>query len=105
MKILLIGGTRFVGRHIVNELVGRGYRPTLFNRGTNNIFPLLKTITGDRDRPRDLAEIADENWDVVIDTCAYFPRQVRMLKDALRAGVLYLLISSVSVYKYQDIPL
>jgi len=103
MKILLIGGTRFVGRHIVNELFGRGYRPTLFNRGTNNVFPQLRTIAGDRDNPGDLAKIADENWDVVIDTCAYFPRQVRMLKDAMGPGVRYVLISSISVYKDQDI--
>lgn len=48
MKILIIGGTRFVGRHLVEELIGRRHDLTMLNRGNNNIFPQLKTITGDR---------------------------------------------------------
>ncbi|MBU1106723.1 MAG: NAD-dependent epimerase/dehydratase family protein [Candidatus Riflebacteria bacterium] len=105
MKILLIGGTRFVGRHLVDEIVSRGHHHlTLFNRGTNNIFPQLKTIIGDRNNQNDIEKIMHENWDVIIDTCAYFPRQVRMLNDVLRSEAKYVLISSVSVYKDQESP-
>lgn len=104
MRILIIGGTRFVGRHLVEELTGRGHHLTLFNRGTNNIFPQLKTIVGDRNRQSDLDQATSENWDVVIDTCAYFPRQVRMLRSVLRSGAQYVLISSISVYRSQEIP-
>lgn len=104
MKILLIGGTRFVGRHLVAELIRRGHDLTMLNRGTNNIFPQLKTIVGDRNDQSCLDMAAGENWDAVIDTCAYFPRQVKMLGRVLASAAQYVLISSVSVYKNQEAP-
>ncbi|OGK06239.1 MAG: hypothetical protein A2W80_00815 [Candidatus Riflebacteria bacterium GWC2_50_8] len=104
MKVLLVGGTRFVGRHLVEELTRRGHDLTMFNRGTNNIFPQLKTIIGDRNIQNDIDKAVGENWDVVIDTCAYFPRQVQMLGSIVHSDALYVLISSISVYKNQEIP-
>lgn len=98
MEILVLGGSRFVGRHIVQEAVESGHGITLFNRGNHSSPAGVKeVISGDRDA--DLHRLGDRNWDAVIDTSAYFPRQVRsatsMLKD--RASH-YCLISTISVY-------
>lgn len=102
MKILIIGGTRFVGRHLVEELIGRRHDLTMLNRGNNNIFPQLKTITGDRNEQSHIDLAAGQQWDAVIDTCAYFPRQVRMLAGVLRSAAHYVLISSISAYQNQE---
>jgi 2'-hydroxyisoflavone reductase len=99
MKILIIGGTRFLGRHLVNSARARGHEVTLFNRGqTNpNLFGQVEKIQGDREK--DLDQLSSRNWDAVIDTCGYFPRIVRMAAEALRDKVeSYVFISSLSVY-------
>jgi 2'-hydroxyisoflavone reductase len=99
MKILIIGGTRFLGRHLVNAARVRGHTITLFNRGQSNpnIFLQVDKIQGDREKDLDL--LTDEYWDVVIDTCGYFPRIVRMSAEALKGKVEnYVFISSISVY-------
>ena len=99
MKILIIGGTQFLGRHLVNSARVRGHQVTLFNRGkTNpNLFLQVKKIQGDREKDLDL--LTGQNWDVVIDTCGYFPRIVRMSTKALKDKVeRYVFISSISVY-------
>jgi 2'-hydroxyisoflavone reductase len=99
MKILIIGGTRFLGRHIVNSARARGHEVTLFNRGqTNaNLFSQVEKIRGDREKDLDL--LSGRNWDVVIDTCGYFPRIVRLSAEALKDKVEhYVFISSISVY-------
>src|SRR3954454_15202703 len=105
MRILLIGGTRFVGRHMVAAALSAGHEVTVFHRGRTGpeLFPEVERRTGDRNG--DLAELADGSWDATIDTCAYVPRQVAALADALgeRAGH-YLLVSSVSVYDVPDAP-
>jgi 2'-hydroxyisoflavone reductase len=99
MKILIIGGTRFLGRHLVNSARARGHEVTLFNRGqTNpNLFGQVEKILGDREK--DLDQLTGRNWDAVIDTCGYFPRIVRMSAEALKDKVeSYIFISSLSVY-------
>lgn len=99
MKILIIGGTRFVGRHLVNSARSRGHIVTLFNRGQSNpnLFLQVDKIHGDREK--DLDKLTGQHWDVVIDTCGYFPRIVRMAAETLRKNVEhYVFISSISVY-------
>ncbi len=98
MKILIIGGTRFLGRHLVNSARARGHEVTLFNRGqTNpNLFGQVDKIQGDREK--DLDQLSGQ-WDAVIDTCGYFPRIVRMSAEALKGKVEnYVFISSISAY-------
>lgn len=99
MDLLMIGGTRFLGRHLVDAASARGDTVTLFNRGkTNpNLFPELEHLTGDRDGG--LEVLQGRNWDAVIDTCGYLPRVVRASVEALRNHVgFYVYISSVSAY-------
>ena len=100
MKILIIGGTRFLGRHLVHSAFGRGHTVTLFNRGLTNpdLFPQLETILGDREK--DLPELMVGEWDAVIDTCGYVPRIIRLSAEGLEGSVSrYVFISSLSVYE------
>jgi Nucleoside-diphosphate-sugar epimerases len=100
MKILTIGGTRFLGRHLVNSARARGHEVTLFNRGQTNpdLFGQVDKIHGDREK--DLDQLTGQNWDAVIDTCGYFPRIVKMSAEALKDKVeSYVFISSISVYE------
>ncbi len=100
MKILIIGGTIFVGKHIVSEALKRGHEVTLFNRGKHNpgLFPEVEKITGDR--LNDISLLAGRNFDAVIDTCGYFPRALRISSEALKnISPQYTFISSISVYK------
>jgi 2'-hydroxyisoflavone reductase len=105
MRILMIGGTRFVGRHIVDAALAAGHDVTVFHRGQTGpeLFPQVERRTGDRNG--DLSELAEGSWDATVDTCAYVPRHVHSLADALgdRAG-RYLLISSVSAYATPEAP-
>jgi 2'-hydroxyisoflavone reductase len=101
MNILIIGGTRFLGRHLVDAARARGHTVTLFNRGKSNpdLFPELETIQGDREH--DIAKLAGREWEAVIDTCGYVPRIVRLSAEGLaRSGGVgrYVFISSLSVY-------
>lgn len=100
MKILIIGGTLFLGRNIVESALGSGHEVTLFNRGKRNadLFPGVEKIKGDRDS--DLELLKGRKWDAVIDTCGYIPRIVEKSAQALseNAGT-YVFISSISVYK------
>lgn len=98
MKLLIIGGTRFVGRHLVNSARAHGHDVTLFNRGQSNpgLFRRVKIIKGDREH--DLDQLQGQ-WDAVVDTCGYIPRIVRLSAEALKDKVgRYIYISSVSVY-------
>lgn len=99
MKILIIGGTRFLGRHLVHSALARVHKVTLFNRGLTNpdLFPRVETVLGDREK--DLAELLGHEWDAVIDTCGYVPRIVHLSASALKGSVdRYVFISSISVY-------
>ncbi len=99
MKILIIGGTRFLGRHLVEAALACGHEVTLFNRGQTNpdLYPEIETILGDRDGG--LGALTARQWDAVIDTCGYYPRIVRASALALAGAVEhYTFISSISVY-------
>jgi 2'-hydroxyisoflavone reductase len=103
MRILVMGGTAFVGRHIVQAALDGGHEVTLFHRGRTGpgLFPQATHLTGDRnDTPSDLSALGEERWDATVDVSAYLPRQVRSLAAALAdRGGHHLLISSVSAYR------
>jgi 2'-hydroxyisoflavone reductase len=84
MKVLIIGGTRFLGRALVDSALASGHHVTLFNRGqTNpNVYPDLETIVGDRET--DLHKLEGRTWDAVIDTCGYLPRLAALSAQALK---------------------
>lgn len=99
LKILVIGGTAFLGRTFVSIAAERGHELTLFKRGQRNpgVFPDIEHIQGDR--AADMDKLAGRSWDAVLDTCGYFPRIVRMSAEALKDSVgRYCFISSISVY-------
>lgn len=100
MRWLVLGGTSFVGRAIVEEAVGAGHQVTLFSRGRTgtDLFPTVERLTGDR-ATGDYASLAEGTWDAVVDVSGYIPRHVKQAPDALgdRAG-RYLFISTGSVY-------
>jgi 2'-hydroxyisoflavone reductase len=104
MRILIIGGTAFVGRHITEAALDAGHDVTLFHRGKTgaDLFPDAARLTGDRDQ--DLSALAGRRFDATIDVCGFFPRQVRSLAAALdgRSG-RYVFISSLSAYR-PDVP-
>lgn len=106
MEILVLGGTAFVGRAIVDDLITRGHTPTLFARGVTNpaVFPDLQRRVGDRDTG-DYTSLATGEWDAVIDVSAYVPRHVDQAMTAVGdRGSRYLLISTVSVYDVARAP-
>ncbi len=100
LKILILGGTGFLGPATVETALGRGHTMTLFNRGKTNpqLFPDVERLKGDRNTG-DIAALEGREWDAVIDTTAYVPAHVEataaMLADKVRQ---YVLVSSVSVY-------
>src|SRR5437868_5231607 len=99
MKILIIGGTIFVGKHLVEAALARGHVVTIFNRGQHNpgFFPEVEKLRGDRDGGLDA--LAGRKWDAVIDTCGYVPRVVRQSAELLADAVgSYAFISSLSVF-------
>jgi len=102
VKLLVIGGTSFVGRHAVEAAVESGHDVVVFHRGRTSADLLAGRIEhriGDRDAPDYTALEGDETWDAVIDVSAYVPRHVHQLADVLgtRAGH-YVHISSISAY-------
>jgi 2'-hydroxyisoflavone reductase len=100
MRVLVLGGTSFVGRAIVEDALRTGAEVTLFGRGRTgtDLFPGLTRLIGDRDSG-DYAALCDGRWDAVVDVSGYLPRHVGQAMDALgdRAG-RYLFISSHAVY-------
>ena len=98
MKLMIIGGTRFVGRHLVAAALARDHEVTLFNRGNYSI-DAVETIRGDRHNDDDLAKLKAHRWDVVIDTCGHLPRAVRAATEILSGSVdRYVFISSQNAY-------
>ena len=77
MKILILGGTEFLGRYLVHAAEARNHEVTLFNRGKTNpdLFPHLEKLRGDREGSLDA--LKGRCWDAVIDTCGYVSRKVR----------------------------
>lgn len=103
MRILVIGGSSFVGRHIVQIALDHGHDVTLFNRGKTDpdAFPTAEHLVGDRDT--DLSALEGRSWDATVDVCAYVPRQVRTLLETLGAGAGHVtFISTISVYGQVD---
>ena len=99
MKLLILGGTVFLGRHLVEAALARGHEVTLFNRGQHNpeLFPEVEKLRGDRNG--DLAALVGRRWDAVIDTSGYVPRVVRASAELLAEAVEhYTFISTISVY-------
>jgi 2'-hydroxyisoflavone reductase len=103
-RLLLIGGTQFVGRHLVDAAIASGWRVTLFNRGITRADLPVGVEHCKGDRKADLSPLSTppfdgRRWDAVIDCCGYLPRDVAAMADALRGRVgRYVFISSVSVY-------
>ncbi|MBI3160617.1 MAG: NAD-dependent epimerase/dehydratase family protein [Chloroflexi bacterium] len=101
MKLLILGGTQFVGRHITEAALAGGHTVTLFNRGVTNadLFPDVEKIHGDRSNPDDLTALDGRAWNAVIDVNGYIPRPMRQMLAALGGrGGHYVYISSISVY-------
>ena len=99
MKLLILGGTVFLGRHLVEAAQARGHQLTLFNRGQHNpeLFAGVEKLRGDRSG--DLSALRGRRWDAVIDTCGYIPRIVRASAELLADAVdHYTFVSSLSVY-------
>jgi len=103
MRILFLGGTSFVGRHIAEAAIAAGHDVTFFNRGRTNatLFPTNAHIIGDRERKRDVDVLETVDADVVIDTSGYTPDSVRATARAVAGRVTtYYFMSSVDVYAH-----
>src|SRR3954453_8396586 len=109
MNLLILGGTKFLGRHLVDAALSRGHTLTLFNRGKTDptVHANIETLLGDRD-PRigdGLSSLRDRRWDAVVDTSGYVPRIVRASAELLANNVQqYVFISSRSVYRDMGTP-
>jgi 2'-hydroxyisoflavone reductase len=104
LRILILGGTGFIGPHLVRAVLARGHTPVLFNRGRTapQLFPEqyagLENLVGDRDG--DIAALAGGRWDAVVDDSGYTPDQVRATARLLRDSVgTYLFTSTRAVYR------
>jgi nucleoside-diphosphate-sugar epimerase len=99
VRLLVLGGTKFLGRAAVEAALARGHEVTLFNRGETNpeLFPEAEKLRGDRDG--DLAALEGREWDGVLDPSGFVPRVVRASAELLRGSVgHYVFVSSGSVY-------
>ena len=99
LRILVLGGTKFLGVHIVELALQHGHSVTLFNRGKTNadLFPQLVHLKGDRDAQLD--SLKGKHWDAVIDDSGYVPRHVKLSAQLLAPNVQrYIFISTISVY-------
>ena len=99
LRILILGGTNFIGPHQIEYALARGHEITLFNRGRTNthLFPDLEKLVGDRND--DLSALEGRTWDVVIDNSATLPEWVELSTSALRDSVgRYVFVSTRSVY-------
>jgi len=114
-RILILGGTKFLGPAVVNAALAGGHQVTLWNRGKTNpkLFPEVEKLHGQRRRPRpdkpndpaqDLKALTDRKWDAVVDTSAYFTGEVEDVCKVLAGNVgQYVFISSLSVYKTLEV--
>lgn len=105
MRLLVLGGTKFLGRGVVETALARGHEVTLFNRGRTNpeLFPEAERIRGDREQ--DLGALRGRRWDAAIDMATFLPRVVRLSVGELRDAVArYMFVSSISVYADMSVP-
>lgn len=103
LRILVLGGTRYLGPAVVRAGLARGHDLTLFNRGRTrpDLFPGVTTLRGNRypDRNGGLGALKGGSWDVVVDLCAYYPRLVEASTQLLEPlAKRYIMVSSISVY-------
>ena len=100
MRLLVLGGTRFLGRAIVDEACSRGYDVTTFSRGlSGHLRPGVEPLRGDRANPGDLRQLTQREWDAVIDTSVLAPAHVLASAQALADHARhYTYISTISVY-------
>jgi 2'-hydroxyisoflavone reductase len=97
MKLLIIGGTRFLGRYLVTAALANNHEVTLFNRGRHSSQPAVETIQGDRNS--DLGKLKGRRWDAVIDTCGMLPSAVKAAAEILSDSTdTYTFISTQNVY-------
>jgi nucleoside-diphosphate-sugar epimerase len=99
VKLLILGGTRFVGRHLTAAALAAGHRVSLFHRGRTNpeLFLNAEHLRGDRGR--DLAPLRGRRWDAAIDVNGYIPKQVQASAQLLADAVeRYVFVSTMSVY-------
>jgi 2'-hydroxyisoflavone reductase len=102
VRMLVLGGTRFVGYAVLEAAIHAGWEATSFSRGVSGLPPSgVRVVQGDRLDRRDLAELADDGpWDAVVDTSGFVPRDVLMACEVLRpVTTRYVFISTVSVYR------
>jgi nucleoside-diphosphate-sugar epimerase len=106
MKLLVLGGTKFLGRATVEAALARGHEVTLFNRGETNpeLFPDTEKLRGDR--TEDLSALTGREWDAVVDPSGYVPAVVRASAEKLSGQTgYYLFVSSLSVYADRSKPM
>ncbi len=99
MQLLILGGTQFVGRHLVEQALANGHQLTLVHRGKTgaDLFPECEHLL--LDRSEGLGDLGERTWDAVIDVSGYVPRVVRLSCEALRGRVKrYVFVSTISVY-------
>jgi 2'-hydroxyisoflavone reductase len=109
LKLLVLGGTSFLGPAFVNAALARGHTVTLFNRGKTRpqLFPDVEKLQGDRDpkKGEGLKALEGRKWDAVLDTSGYYPRMVKASAELLAPNVQqYVYISSLSAYANNDVP-
>jgi 2'-hydroxyisoflavone reductase len=98
MRMLVLGGTQFLGRHVVEIALERGHEVTLFNRGQTRpeLFPEVERLRGDRSG--NVSALHGRAWDAVVDTSGYLPATVRNTLDALGDVGHYTFVSTISAY-------
>ena len=102
MRLLVLGGTRFVGWAVVDAAVRRGGEVTTFNRGVSGVDAAgMRALRGDRTRMDDVARLVEAGpWDVVVDTSGYVPNETLAVCERLEpAAARYVFMSTVSVYR------
>ena len=99
LRLLILGGTGFIGPHEINYALERGHEVTMFNRGKTapDMFPNVERLIGDRNG--ELGALEGRQWDAVIDNSGFFPRHARLSAELLEANVgTYMFVSSISAY-------
>jgi 2'-hydroxyisoflavone reductase len=104
VRLLVLGGPRFLGRALADAALSRGHELTFFNRGRTGpeLYPEIERIVGDRQG--DLTALDGRSWDAVVDTSGYRPSDVRASAGELAGSGRYCFVSSVSVYADFSVP-